>query len=69
MTVPVIIGLQLGVRVTVVPYAIEVVEAVVGAVVFSGLNYVIGCVSMIFTDPATASGFLGDYGILGIVIM
>ena len=30
---------------------------------------VIGVVSTAFTDPATASGFLGTYGILGLVIM
>lgn len=29
----------------------------------------IGVISTAFTDPATASGFLSTYGILGLVIM
>lgn len=41
----------------------------VAAVAFVVPSIVIGCVSTIFTDPGTASGFLGTYGILGIVIM
>jgi amino acid transporter len=41
----------------------------VAAIAFVVPSIVIGCVSMIFTDPGTASGFLGTYGILGIVIM
>jgi amino acid transporter len=41
----------------------------VAAVAFVVPSIIIGCVSTIFTDPATASGFLGTYGILGIVIM
>jgi amino acid transporter len=41
----------------------------VAAVAFVVPSIVIGCVSTIFTDPGTASGFLGTFGILGIVIM
>ncbi len=41
----------------------------VAAVAFVVPSIIIGCVSTVFTDPATASGFLGTYGILGIVIM
>ncbi len=41
----------------------------VAAVAFVVPSIVIGCVSTAFTDPGTASGFLGTYGILGIVIM
>jgi len=41
----------------------------VAAVAFVVPSIIIGCMSTAFTDPATASGFLGTYGILGIVIM
>lgn len=41
----------------------------VAAVAFVVPSIIIGCVSTAFTDPGTASGFLGTYGILGIVIM
>jgi amino acid transporter len=41
----------------------------VAAVTFVVPSIVIGCVSTAFTDAGTASGFLGTYGILGIVIM
>lgn len=39
------------------------------AVAFVVPSVLIGVVSTAFTDPATASGFLGTYGILGLVIM
>jgi amino acid transporter len=39
------------------------------AVAFVAPSIVIGVVSTAFTDPATASGFLGTYGILGVIIM
>jgi amino acid transporter len=32
-------------------------------------SILIGVVSTAFTDPGTASGFLGTYGILGLIIM
>jgi amino acid transporter len=41
----------------------------VAAIVFVVPSIVIGCVSTLITDPGTASGFLGTYGILGVVIM
>jgi amino acid transporter len=41
----------------------------VAAVAFVAPSIVIGVVSTAFTDPATASGFLSTYGILGLVIM
>lgn len=39
------------------------------AVAFVAPSILIGVVSTAFTDPGTASGFLGTYGILGVVIM
>jgi amino acid transporter len=39
------------------------------AVAFVAPSVLIGVVSTAFTDPATASGFLGTYGILGLIIM
>jgi amino acid transporter len=39
------------------------------AIAFVAPSIVIGCVSTAFTDPGTASGFLGTYGILGLIIM
>jgi amino acid transporter len=39
------------------------------AVAFVAPSIIIGCVSTAFTDPGTASGFLGTYGILGLIIM
>jgi amino acid transporter len=39
------------------------------AVAFVAPSIVIGVVSTAFTSPATASGFLGTYGILGLIIM
>jgi len=33
-----------------------------------GAQHLIGVVSTAFTDPATASGFLGTFGILGLII-
>jgi amino acid transporter len=39
------------------------------AVAFVAPSIVIGVVSTAFTDPGTASGFLGTYGILGLIIM
>lgn len=41
----------------------------VAAVAFVVPSILIGCASLAFTDPGTASAFLGTYGILGIVIM
>jgi amino acid transporter len=41
----------------------------VAAVAFVAPSIIIGCVSTAFTDPGTASGFLGTYGILGVIIM
>ena len=41
----------------------------VAAIAFVVPSIIVGCVSTIFTDPGTASGFLGTFGILGIVIM
>ena len=41
----------------------------VAAIAFVVPSIVIGCVSTAFTDPGSASGFLGTLGILGIVIM
>jgi len=39
------------------------------AVAFVAPSILIGVVSTAFTDPSTASGFLGTYGILGLIIM
>jgi amino acid transporter len=39
------------------------------AIAFVAPSIAIGCVSTAFTDPGTASGFLGTYGILGVIIM
>ena len=39
------------------------------AVAFVAPSILIGVVSTAFTDPGTASGFLGTYGILGLIIM
>ena len=39
------------------------------AVAFVAPSIAIGVISTAFTDPATASGFLSTYGILGLVIM
>jgi amino acid transporter len=39
------------------------------AIAFVAPSILIGCVSTAFTDPGTASGFLGTYGILGLIIM
>ena len=39
------------------------------AVAFVAPSILIGVVSTAFTDPATASGFLGTFGILGLIIM
>jgi amino acid transporter len=39
------------------------------AIAFVAPSIVIGVVSTAFTSPATASGFLGTYGILGLIIM
>jgi len=39
------------------------------AVAFVAPSILIGVVSTAFTDPGTASGFLGVYGILGLIIM
>ncbi len=41
----------------------------VAAIAFVAPSLAIGVVSTAFTDPTTASGFLGTYGILGLVIM
>ncbi|HUC55755.1 MAG TPA: APC family permease [Streptosporangiaceae bacterium] len=41
----------------------------VAAVAFVAPSILIGVVSTAFTDPGTASGFLGTYGILGLIIM
>ena len=41
----------------------------VAAVAFVAPSIVIGVVSTAFTDPGTASGFLGTFGILGLIIM
>ncbi|HEV7567440.1 MAG TPA: APC family permease [Microbacteriaceae bacterium] len=41
----------------------------IAAIAFVVPSLIIGCLSTAFTDPATASGFLGTFGILGIVIM
>lgn len=41
----------------------------VAAIAFVVPSLVIGVVSTAFTDPYTASGFLGTFGILGLVIM
>ena len=38
-------------------------------IAFVAPSIVIGVVSTAFTDPGTASGFLGTYGILGVIIM
>jgi amino acid transporter len=38
-------------------------------VAFVAPSILIGIVSTAFTDPGTASGFLGTYGILGLIIM
>jgi len=39
------------------------------AIAFVAPSILIGVVSTAFTDPGTASGFLGTYGILGLIIM
>jgi pimeloyl-ACP methyl ester carboxylesterase len=39
------------------------------AIAFVAPSILIGVVSTWFTDPGTASGFLGTYGILGLIIM
>ena len=39
------------------------------AIAFVAPSILIGVVSTAFTDPATASGFLGTFGILGLIIM
>jgi amino acid transporter len=39
------------------------------AIAFVAPSILIGVVSTAFTDPGTASGFLGVYGILGLIIM
>jgi amino acid transporter len=39
------------------------------AIAFVAPSIVIGVVSTAFTNPGTASGFLGTYGILGLIIM
>jgi amino acid transporter len=39
------------------------------AVAFVAPSIAIGVISTAFTDPVTASGFLGVYGILGLIIM
>jgi amino acid transporter len=41
----------------------------IAAVAFVAPSILIGVVSTAFTDPGTASGFLGTYGILGLIIM
>ncbi len=41
----------------------------VAAIAFVAPSIGIGIVSTAFTDPGTASGFLGTYGILGLIIM
>jgi amino acid transporter len=41
----------------------------VAAVAFVAPSILIGVVSTAFTDPGTAAGFLGTYGILGLVLM
>src|SRR5262249_51212800 len=41
----------------------------VAAVAFVAPSIAIGVVSTAFTDPVTASGFLGTFGILGLIIM
>jgi hypothetical protein len=39
------------------------------AVAFVAPSIAIGVISTAFTDPGTASGFLGTYGILGLILM
>ncbi|HYK31889.1 MAG TPA: APC family permease [Streptosporangiaceae bacterium] len=41
----------------------------IAAIAFVAPSILIGVVSTAFTDPGTASGFLGTYGILGLIIM
>ena len=41
----------------------------VAAIAFVAPSIVIGVVATAFTSPASASGFLGEYGILGLIIM
>lgn len=41
----------------------------VAAVAFVAPSILIGVISTAFTDPGTASGFLGTWGILGLIIM
>lgn len=41
----------------------------VAAIAFVAPSLAIGVISTAFTDPATASGFLGTFGILGLIIM
>lgn len=41
----------------------------IAAVAFVAPSIIVGVVSTAFTQPATASGFLGTYGILGVIIM
>ena len=38
-------------------------------IAFVGPSILIGVLSTAFTDPGTASGLLGTYGILGVIIM
>jgi amino acid transporter len=41
----------------------------VAAIAFVAPSIIIGVCSLAFTQPATASGFLGTYGILGVIVM
>jgi amino acid transporter len=41
----------------------------IAAIAFVAPSVIIGCVSLAFTDPGTAAGFLGTFGILGVVLM
>jgi len=41
----------------------------IAAIAFVAPSILIGVVSTAFTDPGTASGFLGTFGILGLIIM
>jgi amino acid transporter len=41
----------------------------IAAIAFVAPSIAIGVISTAFTSPATASGFLGTYGILGLIIM
>jgi hypothetical protein len=46
-----------------------VMVSLAAAAAFVAPSILIGVVSTAFTDPGTASGFLGTYGILGLIIM